>query len=453
MVVTSREVSRTSVICLLKRSTLYVTDAVRRAQLFAREQDELLPVTREITSSRHAGSTRVTGNPTDHPPSMLRMKAACWLDGRPHLVWTALAGLEVAEPPGELLRPRLAAVVHSVDDGLVHVVDREGAQGRVVLRRPAVVGDGENPVEDVVLLLRPQLLRQLPARRAEVGRLHHVVHHVLVGLAGHVPPPPLRLEAALQDHLAVPLHLPLVPREAAQAGLERGGVLVGALSLHREEVDELPSEEAVDVFDVVRPPQARKHRQAADVVVEAVFCGQRPTHRYRLPRVPLGHAVVDGGGDEEVDGLTLFDHRDFGTKRAGQTVGAEVGILVNVAQVAHVTLGASHRPGAELPHLLQACVDGFDDVLRGDVHLLVVRVVDYVLDGAPGLEEGHGVNHGEVDGAGGERGAVGQGDGQQSLDTGTCPPLSGPVDHLHSGVHGTDNVGLPPGLISGRKHP
>ena len=107
-----------------------------------------------------------------------------------------------------------------------------------------------------------------------------------------------------------------------------------------------------------------------------------------------------------------------------------VRVLVNVTQVAYLTLGAAHGPGGELPHLLQALVHSLNDVLGRDVHLLVQGVVDDVLDGVAGLEEGHGVNHREVGGARNQRGTVGRGSSQERLDPQICPPLRGTKDHL-----------------------
>lgn len=78
------------------------------------------------------------------------------------------------------------------------------------------------------------------------------------------------------------------------------------------------------------------------------------------------------------------------------------------------------------------------------------------MDGAFCLEEGHGVDHREVDRARGCRGAGVQCGGQDSLEPDTCQPLCDPVDHLHSQMQregGTDVLALPPGLIVGQCHP
>lgn len=69
-------------------------------------------------------------------------------------------------------------------------------------------------------------------------------------------------------------------------------------------------------------PQPGKDGQATNVTVEAVFRRQRSSHGYRLPPVALSHTFVHSRGDKEVDRLTLLHHGDFGTKRAGDAVGA-----------------------------------------------------------------------------------------------------------------------------------
>lgn len=252
----------------------------------------------------------------------------------------ALTGLEMAEPPGELLWPRLAAVVHAVRDGFVHNVHGEGAEGRVGFCHAVVMCNGKHTVEDVVLLLRPQLLCQLPSCFAKVSCLDHVVDHVFIGLATYSPPPALGFKAALQDHLSVPLHLPLMAWEAAQAGLERRRFLIGALPLNREEKHKLLGEKAVDIFNMIRIPQAGKDSEAAHVIVEAILGGQRAAHRQRLPSVALGHAFVDGAGNEEVDRLTFFDHGDLGAEGAGHAVGT---VGSRVALLSEQTLGGRRR--------------------------------------------------------------------------------------------------------------